>query len=923
MLIPSSSFAARGFGAMLLLAGADALACSGRLHIEIKDSGVYALDYAAIVSAQPDLADCKADDLVLTSRDTEVPMRVTDDGNGRFRPGGRVEWLGEASHGPQSWFDQYSNVNVYLLAAAPGVHARVREAPAPARGTPAALRRRLHFEQENLMIRLGDTEMKHGDEPDVWQWAKLTPIDAQPFAFDFNLPDADASGGRAADVAVTLDFRGESNVAAAPKPVDHAVEVTVNGVPVQTLEWDGRAEIRRTLNIPRSQIKPSGNRLQLRVPRRDMPGNAQNFIIDVVMFNWAEVDYPIRGDVDVGAAAFRAGANAPIEFMHSGAGVAALLGSDGLLRAGAPLGNGRFRAAGATENVDLYPFAGTALKPLLVRAVAAGDLRAAAPGYDYLMVTHPRLRAAIEPLAQYHREHGLKVGVIDVNDIYDQFGGGLVHPAAIRDLIAWGVAHWQTKPRYVLLVGDASLDIHHDIRNVQRLSTTSFAPNANLQPDEVMVPGGFIGMGATEYAHWDPELPHRNLIPTWQVPSSSQGQSASDNPFVAIKSDDYHPQLAIGRFPVVQPAEVKAIVDKTLAYLSNPAPGRWHRDVTFISSSEVSAFKDESDHMALELERAGYAVNSFYTDFNDTDPAHVNAVRTSLKRNLDEGSLLVHFMGHGGSYIWRVGPMGDLVALDDVAAMKNAGRYPMVLAMTCFSAPFDNPVDDSIGERFLREGDKGAVAVFGASWSNFPSPAYSKDLIDLLLQPGRSIGEAVVAAKAKTADRTFVEMYNLLGDPAVHLARPRTQLKIQPMSGVWETRLAVQVPAADFGGTVDVDWTDAHGQILASRHYEARDRLFYLPLLDRTGQVLVYTADTRNGSTAFGSYAVLQAVKAPAVPAKAPEAAASQPVDPVASPPPVAVPAAMVPVNAPDRISRLGFDAQAPAAEKLRAVSRR
>ena len=73
------------------------------------------------------------------------------------------------------------------------------------------------------------------------------------------------------------------------------------------------------------------------------------------------------------------------------------------------------------------------------------------------------------PLAQYHRDHGLAVGLYNVDDVYDQFNGGVVHPSAIHDLVAWGLGHWSTKPRYLLLVGDASFDIHHD----QRTNTSS------------------------------------------------------------------------------------------------------------------------------------------------------------------------------------------------------------------------------------------------------------------------------------------------------------------------------------------------------------------------------------------------------------------------------------------------------------------
>jgi len=892
-----------------------ALACSGRVHIELRDAGVYALDYAGVIAAQPGLKDCRAKDLLLLNADKEVPIRVIDDGNGGFGPGSRIEWLGQQRHGPQSWFDQYSNENVYLLGGAAGEHARLREIAAPsAGGAPAALHRRLHFEQEELMIRLGNREMKPGDEPDVWQWAKLTPIDPQPFAFDFDLADLRATG----TAQLTVDFRGESNIAdpAAPKPPDHRVEVYINDRLVQTLDWDGRDEIRRTLAVPATGLRENGNRLSVRVPRRDAPGAAGNFIIDVVMVNWLELTYPLRGEVDADSAGFSADGAGPLQLAFSGSTPLELFGSDGALRAAAPLGKGRFVAAGAPENVDLYPFAGQARKPVLVRAVSAADLRAERSGYDYVMVAHPRLREAIEPLAQYHAAHGHKVLVVDVGDIYDEFGGGVAHPAPIRDYLAWASQHWQLKPRFLLLVGDASVDIHHDIRqsaapkrSANATPPSVFAPSAHLLPSDAMQPGGFTGMDITAYPQHDPELPNRNLIPTWQVPSSSEGQSASDVPFVALKPGDFHPQVAIGRLPVVQPDEVRAIVRKTLAYLTDTTPGRWRRDMTFISTSEVASFKNESDKLAADLEQQGFAVKSLYTDFNEKDAARVQAVRATLKQNLDDGGVLVHFLGHGGNYIWRVGPMGDLFALEDVAAMKNAGRYPLVLAMTCFSAPFDNPVADSIGERFLREPDKGAVAVFGASWSNSPNPTYSRALIHEALQPGATVGEAIVRAKAGVNDHTFVEMYNLLGDPALVLARPSQQLRVEALASRWDRRLLVQLPMTEFGGSVDVDWIDAQGDIISSRRYEARDRRFYLDMPDKAEKVVVYAADTRNGAQAFGGYV------ATAAPAPKPPAALAAKATPVTTAAVAPVTAAPAKSGRPDPIARLGFDpAPLPAA---------
>src|SRR5262249_45956553 len=159
--------------------------------------------------------------------------------------------------------------------------------------------------------------------------------------------------------------------------------------------------------------------------------------------------------------------------------------------------------------VDYY--AGPARVPTL-RAVRATDLRDAQPGYDYLIVAHPSLLEAIEPLAQYHRAHGMRVEVVDVDDVYDQFGGGIAHPRAIRDLVAWGTDHWRVKPRYLLLVGDASTDIHHDLHD-GALSGTSYALTPHMQASNVLGGPGFNEMRSYPYPDQARHPATRNLIP--------------------------------------------------------------------------------------------------------------------------------------------------------------------------------------------------------------------------------------------------------------------------------------------------------------------------------------------------------------------------------------------------------------------------
>ena len=903
---------------LLVAATMDIHACTGRVHLEVQESGVYALDYAAIVAAQPGLRDCASADLELTNRGKPVPLRVIDDGSGKFGAASHIEWIGQSLHGPQSWYDPYSPVNVYQLGAAPGEHARMHDAPVPSgQGPAAALRRSLHLEQENLLLHLNGSEMRPGDEPDLWQWAKLTPIDAQPFEIAFDLADLDA-GAAHATVSLTLALRAVSLIpppsGQEEKAIDHVLDVVFNGKALTTLSWNGRSDFRSTLELALASVKEKDNRLALHVHRRDLSGDA-NFIVDVVMFNWLEASYPARGDVARSAAPFTA----------IGTGVARLaaaqapeiFGSDGSYQRAAAGAQGAFRIA-AQDGVEY--FAAEKRTPLL-RAVAVQDVRLADAGHDYLIVAHPTLRQAIEPLAQYHRARGLDTAVYDVDDIYDAFNGGIAHPRAIRDFVAWGTEHWPRKPRYLLLVGDASTDVHHDPRN-GLLNGSSYSLTPHPPPAQVLQGQGFAEMQSYAYPEHE-RARSRNLIPTWEFPSA-EGQAASDNGFVSLRDGDFHPQLAVGRIPVVEPAEVTAVVDKTIAYATNPTPGEWRRDIAFISTSELAAFKDSSDRLAAELDRRGYATTSIYTDANDRSPERYRQARATLRDNLDAGSLIVHFLGHGGSYIWRVGAMGDLFSLDDVSALNNAGRYPMVLAMTCFSAPFDNPSDDSIGERFLREANRGAVAVYAASWKNWPNPANSRVLIEELLKPGNRIGDAIVAAKSKMQDRDVVEMYNLLGDPALVLAQPDAKLDFAVDSRPWDRRLLVRVPAADFGGDIAVDWLDEQGRIIDTGRYQSRDRQFALSPPAQASDARVYAMDTRNGFSAFGGVRLLPP-RPPVVPQPTPLPAPSI-VTNTAPPPQAAAHAPAVPQrNRTDLIATRNFEtvAQQPARRKARGESGR
>jgi Peptidase family C25 len=734
-----------------------------RFRIEVRDDGVYGITYEALAAAglkgQPESAR-----LALSNRGVPVPIWVEDGGDGRFGPGDRLELIGRHLAGTISYYDRYSPLNVYvldILDASIQKPARLRDPgsqpgiqPAAA-GPDAALLSRQHLEHDDLLLRFSGREE---EGQDLWYWAKLTQIDAQPFRQTLDLSDLDAASGRPLEIRLRL--RGWSHPAVKPGPdtADHRVEVTFDGSPVGEGEWnnsEGPHDLRLP-PIPASQLTPGPHKLAVRVPKR--AGSGGDPIVDVSVVDWIELVYPrqmqLRGERDRLELASDA---SRLRLIAPGRTRVVLYGDDGTRQVGrqeepgvfafGPLSGHGFEAV--ADGLLRQP---NGIAPDTPSTLASNDHRA-----DYLLVTPAGLRAAVGPLAELRRRQGLAVETVDVQAVYDEFNHGIPSPQALRDFFAHAYHHWRPPaPRFVLLVGDASWD-------------TSEHPDEARYPDAVFNPGHGTAFAHVDSTPYPPDRrAHRNLIPTWSY-DTRDGHAAGDNWFADVDGDDGKPDLAIGRFPVTTADEVAAIVDKIVRYETATPVGAERHSVLWISNEDAS-FQAMSDRLAAHFGESGYTAEKIYARAGETAS---EADQVAIRSAIDRGPLLVHFVGHGGRFIWRTGPPDwtkhrDLFGLEDVDRLAPGDRLPVVLAMTCYSAPFDHPTADSIGEKFLRTPGRGAVAVVAASWRNAPSYSMSEPLVDELLR-APTVGEALESAKRASSNRDFVEQYNLLGDPALRL----------------------------------------------------------------------------------------------------------------------------------------------------------
>jgi hypothetical protein len=414
----------------------------------------------------------------------------------------------------------------------------------------------------------------------------------------------------------------------------------------------------------------------------------------------------------------------------------------------------------------------------------AGELGDTANGADYILITHRDLGwdgngdeyGWLAELTTLRQAQGLRVRVVDVADIFDEFSYGLTTPEAIRDFLAYAYANWTPPaPQYVLLVGDHT----YDYKN--------------------------ISGGATD-----------NFVPAWLTFTEYMGETVTDEYFVRISGGDAVPDLYIGRLPATSSTEAGVMVQKILDYEQAANSKTWQKNTLLVA-----------DNQTEDYERVFEVIND---DAADLLPAAMNTpvkaylndyivardLTADIKSGFDNGSLIINYSGHGGMQLWateRIFDVGNAWPtyyhdVDDLAEIieANKGMYPFVVSMSCLTGYFgglgywENP---SLMEALLRAENKGAAAALMPTGETDTGGQHilNTALFEALFTDDiRRLGPAIAAAKqtllANGGDQyeqtsaTFL----LFGDPAMELKIPLPR-RPDGLQGLWR-----------LDGEVELNW---------------------------------------------------------------------------------------------------------------------
>lgn len=352
---------------------------------------------------------------------------------------------------------------------------------------------------------------------------------------------------------------------------------------------------------------------------------------------------------------------------------------------------------------------------------------------EYLVIAHPSLMGeALDDLVRI-RQATYSVKVVDVNQIYAQFGNDLPSADAIKAYIQYASANLDT--RYVVLIGNDT----YDYKQFANSGSVSLIPTPYIA-----TPGGSITVS--------------------QTPSdASYGDLDGDNV----------PDLAVGRISARTESELANVVAKIEVYEGDRSNyvGRIllaadkddaGRGISF--SSDAESFAD-----VIPEDWSGAIRNDFkaYPSIDGEAEA-----REKLLTALNAGVSVVSYIGHSSQKNWSFANP-TMLSVNDIPNLTNVGRPAVITQWGCWNSYYVDPQGNNMADLLMLSSQAGAVTVLGASTltTSEEERALGIEINSRMYEEGKTIGEAVIEGKQALkllGDYPAVQLgWQIIGDPAL------------------------------------------------------------------------------------------------------------------------------------------------------------
>jgi len=387
------------------------------------------------------------------------------------------------------------------------------------------------------------------------------------------------------------------------------------------------------------------------------------------------------------------------------------------------------------------------------------DWRNPQNGADFLIISHGDFYNVAMGLKNLRETHdNLATTVVKIQDVYDEFSGGLFDPTAIRDFLKYVYFHWEKRPQYVLLYGDGD----YDYKNILGHSDENWIP-----------------------AYEDSSLDEYSTL-------------TSDDWYASVNGNDHLIDYAIGRIPCQTTDQAENVLNKIVDYESNPDFAPWRNQVTIVADDEFGDISKGNVNETIHTRDAEDIAEHYYPALYDKNKIYLTeypmvldaaasgrrkpAAENDFVEKINQGCLMINYLGHGNERL--LAHERVLQVSKDLPRIQNAGRLAFWVTATCAFGRYDLPEEQSMTEQLVTEANNGAIALLSSARDVFASQNASFNKIylrKLFVKPNKTlrVGRALQLAKIASSNGLNDQKYWLCGDPTLNLAVPGLEIELE------------------------------------------------------------------------------------------------------------------------------------------------
>jgi hypothetical protein len=769
------------------------------IQFVVDKEGIYKITYQYLLNKMNQLADSlgiqyswsvsNVDPRFLQLKDKHGPVAIHFNGeaDGSFDQQDFFEFFGDRNYGETNYYDDYTTENIYTLFVSNQLGARL----AVENGglvvsnsahyiSPKAYQHSIHLEQQVVPEKLGRSWFYDYDfyREDIWFWKKITAPNLEIVPFELQYPRDITTN----TFSTKVSLFGLTYLENLPtNQYDHKASIRLNQSLVNTLSWKGQTEqiFANALPLPNSHLRHGTNYYYISLNGDTPMGDREQILLDYIdLTYWREyktsedfIKFTKPSDRPNGLYQFKLEgfSSNQVSLYKIGTSIFNNMQIEPFtINSGSPW-TVTFQDS-VNSNATTY-FAVTESGKKTPKAVLANipsNLKAQTNAADCLIITIRDFvsNSGTQLYKQVWEDNGYQVKVIDVQDIFDEFNYGIRSAESIKDFLSYAYNNWASPNlKSVVLLGDGTDD--------ERDSSTSRL---------------------------------YNIIPVKKIWTYKHGATASDNWYGCIVGDDPVPDISISRINVWKPEQIIQVAQKSQKYFYEPNFNKlWHGNVTLASGGKQSdsndIFAQQSEYIRRNRIPNYYRVSRVYTNTHSVS-SDFWGVTSTLKSKLNDGTLFLQFMGHGGGRVWAD---YNLFNINDVLTLNNQ-NYAIVSSLACYCSAFDTKGASSISEALIMQPNKGAIATIG-----FSGLGYLYDDLDfgLALTEGlldknfESLGDAINFTKAKyyvstssfSAQQALTQGCVLLGDPNIRIYKPQSGVLVNTNSDVFAINDTLKVTA--------------------------------------------------------------------------------------------------------------------------------